>query len=278
MRTGKGLRLFVTYIILILFAVACIYPALWIVLSSFRPGSSLYSETLFPAAYTLDHYKKLFTSSSIMFPIWYMNTLKIAVFSMVGGTLMTVLTTYALSRFRFKGRQTLLSLILVLGMFSGFMTLVALYVLLLTLELLDTHTAIILVYISGAVVLSFFVAKGFLDTIPKSLEESARIDGASHFTIFWKIMMPLSKPMLTYVALTTFTGAWVDFIFARMVLRSQDKWTVAVGLWDMVNSRQNSDFTAFAAASVLIAVPITLLFMYMQRYFVEGLTAGANKG
>jgi arabinogalactan oligomer/maltooligosaccharide transport system permease protein len=163
-------------------------------------------------------------------------------------------------------------------MFPGFMSMIAIFILLFQLGLLDTHAAMILVYTAGAPVLGTFVVKGFFDTIPRSLEEAARIDGASNFTVFSRIIIPLSRPMLTYVGLTTFYGAWVDFIFARLVLRSKENWTVAVGLWDMVANFQNSNFTMFAAASVLIAVPITILFIYLQRFLVDGLTAGANKG
>lgn len=166
---------------------------------------------------------------------------------------------------------------LVLGMFPGFMSMIAIFIFLLQLNLLDTHAALILVYSAGSV-LGGFVVKGFYDTIPRSLDEAARIDGATHLQVFVKIMLPLSRPMLTYVALTTFTGAWVDFIFARLVLRSKENWTLAVGMWDLVNSFQNSNFTLFAAGAVLIAIPITLLFVFLQKFLVQGLTSGASKG
>ena len=144
------------------------------------------------------------------------------------------------------------------------------------LNLLDTHLALILVYSAGAP-LGAFVVKGFFDTIPKSPEESARIDGATHWTVFIRIMLPLSKPMITYVGLMTFAGAWGDFIFARLVLRTKEKWTLAIGLWDMVNNA-STNFTMFAAGAVLIAIPIALLYLFLQRFLVEGLTAGASKG
>lgn len=276
--TGKRIWLGVSYALLAIIAICCIYPAVWVILSSVRPGTAIYSPHLWPEQMTLDHYKGLFNDRSFPFARWYMNTLKIAVFSTIFGTLLTLLAAYALSRFRFKGRKSILSGLLVLGMFPGFMSLIAIYILLLQFDLLDTHLALILVYSAGAPVLGTFVVKGYFDTIPRSLEESARMDGASNLRVFTSIMLPLSKPILTYTAVMTFTGAWVDFIFARAVLRSQDQWTVAVGMWNMVSKFQNSNFTMFAAGSVLIAVPITILFMVMQRYFVEGLTAGASKG
>ena len=238
----------------------------------------MYSKSLIPESFTLSHYKELFTSQSFLFGTWYMNTLKIAVFSMIIGTILVLLTSYAVSRFRFKGRQNALSVILVLGMFPGFMSMIALYILLNSLDLLNTHAAMIIVYAAGAPLGGTLIMKGFLDTIPRSLDEAAKIDGATNFQIFRKIILPLSKPMITYMGLTLFVGPWVDFIFARLVLRTKENWTLAVGLWDLVNSTQDSNFTLFAAASVLIALPITLLFVFLQRLLVDGMTAGASKG
>lgn len=266
------------YAILILISLCTLYPALWVVLSSLREGSSLYSPDLIPKASTLQHYIELFESRTLLFKQWYWNTLKISVISMVLGTLLTTLVAYAFSRFRFYGRRASMSVLLSLSMFPGFMSMIAIYVLLLQMKLLDTHIAVILVYAAGAPVFGAFVSKGILDTIPRSIDESARIDGASHFRVFVSIILPLARPMLTYLALTNFVGAWVDFIFARLILRSKEQWTVAVGLWDMVSSYQNSNFTMFSAGAVLVAIPITVLFMYLQRYLVGGLTSGASKG
>lgn len=275
---SKIVRLSASYLMLIILSVIALYPALWILLSSLRPGKSLYSKTFIPEQFTFDHYTELFTSPVYMFGTWYMNTLKIALFSMIIGVFLTLLTSYAMSRFRFKIRKTALSTLLILGMFPGFMSMIAIYLLLKEFNLLDTHMALILVYSAGAPLGGTLIAKGFLDTIPRSLDEAARIDGASNFGIFTRIILPLSKPMLTYIALLQFVGPWVDFIFARLVLRTKENWTVAVGMWDMVNSNQNTNFTLFAAGAVLIAVPIMILFMFLQRLLVDGLTAGASKG
>ncbi|MEC0091588.1 sugar ABC transporter permease [Paenibacillus macquariensis] len=277
-KVKKSLSLTLSYIILIIMVIGSVYPALWVILGSVRPGKSLYSKSLIPSSFTLEHYRELFTSKSYMFGSWYMNTLKISIISMLIGIVLTLLTSYAVSRFRFRGRQTALSTVLILGMFPGFMSMIAIYLLLKEFHLLDTHLALIIVYAAGAPLGGTFIAKGFLDTIPRSLDEAARIDGASNFRIFTRIILPLSRPMLTYMALTQFVGPWVDFIFAKMVLRSKEKWTVAVGLYDMVSTNTNSNFTMFAAGAVLIAVPITILFMFLQRLLVEGLTSGASKG
>ncbi|MFC6334512.1 sugar ABC transporter permease [Paenibacillus septentrionalis] len=271
------IRLTFSYLTLIILSVCALYPSLWVIVSSFRPGGSLYSRTFFPETWSLDHYVTLFTGTQYTFGIWYVNTFKIAVFTMIFSVLLMTLSMYALSRFRFRGRKTMLTVMLILGMFPSFMSMIAIYIVLLQLNLLDTHFAMVLVYSAGAA-LGGFIVKGYFDTIPRSLDESARIDGASHLQVFLKIMLPLSRPILTFVALTSFTGVWGDFIFARLVLRTKDNYTVAVGMYELIASQTNSNFTLFAAGSVIIAIPITILFLILQRFLVQGLTAGAMKG
>lgn len=273
----SAVRLVLSYLVLIVLLICALYPSLWVLVSSFRPGGSLYSKHFLPEVWTLDHYVQLFTGTQYTFGIWYVNTLKIAFFTMIFSVLLMTLSMYALSRFRFRGRQTMLTIMLILGMFPSFMSMIAIYIILLQLNLLDTHFAMILVYSAGAA-LGGFIVKGYFDTIPRSLDEAAKIDGASHLQVFVKIMLPLSKPILTYVALTSFTGVWGDFIFARLVLRTKDNFTVAVGMYELIASQTNSNFTLFAAGAVIIAVPITLLFIFLQRFLVKGLTAGASKG
>jgi arabinogalactan oligomer/maltooligosaccharide transport system permease protein len=275
-RRSSNVKLTLSYALLIILAFVSLYPALWIVLSSLKEGNSLYSDTLIPRNFTFDHYRDLFNTTK--YPLWFMNTLKVAVLSTVLGTFLLLLTAYAVSRFRFAGRKLSLNVLLVLQMFPGFMAMIAVYVLLNTMGMLNSHWALVLVYSSGAIVTNVFVAKGFFDTIPKSLEEAARMDGASHLTVFFRIMMPLAKPMLTYASLMIFNGCFVDFIFADLVLRSEDQRTLAVGLYKMVNQRNSTEFTMFAAGAVLVALPVTMLFLLLQRNLVDGLTAGASKG
>ncbi|RED57475.1 MULTISPECIES: sugar ABC transporter permease [Cohnella] len=274
--SNARLKLGLSYAILIILTIVSLYPALWIVLSSLKEGNSLYSETLFPRQFTLDHYRELFRATK--YPLWFMNTLKIATLSTVLGTFLLLLTSYAVSRFRFAGRRFSLNTLLVLQMFPGFMAMIAVYVVLNTMGLLNSHLALVLVYSSGAIVTNVFVAKGFFDTIPSGLEEAARIDGASHLTVFFRIMIPLAKPMLTYASLMIFNGCFVDFIFADLVLRSEDQRTLAVGLYKMVNQRNSTEFTLFASGAVLVALPVMTLFLVLQRNLVDGLTAGASKG
>jgi arabinogalactan oligomer/maltooligosaccharide transport system permease protein len=278
-RTVKNVvRLSFSYILLVIIAIACIYPALWVIAASFKVGNSLYSETLIPRKMTLDHYYDLFVGEHSDFVIWFMNTIKVSTLSMIFGTILTITAAYALSRFKFTGRQNTLTVLLILGMFPGFMAMIAIYVLMDNLNLLDTHLALIIVYAAGAPLGGVFVAKGFYDTIPKSLEEAARIDGATQLGIFLRIVLPLSKPMLTFISLTIFTGTWVDFIFAKIIIQSSEKLTLAVGLFQLISDRNLSYYNTFAAGAVLAAIPITLLFLFLQRFLVEGLTAGASKG
>ncbi|MGP7819317.1 sugar ABC transporter permease [Niallia sp. 01092] len=275
-KTKKRIRLTLSYLALIIIAIICLYPAFWVILASFRPGTSLYSETLIPQTFTLEHYKHLFTN--MPFAEWYMNTLKIAIISMVCGTISTLICGYIFSTFRFTGKKHLFSSILILGLFPGYMSMIAVYILLTQLDLLNTHTAIIIFYVAGAPLINVLFAKNFFDTLPNGIIEAARIDGAGHMLIFSKIILPLSKPLIVYTSLMTFNGAFTDFIFAKLVLRSPEQKTLAVGLFDLIGKNVASQFTVFAAGCVMIALPVTLLFIFMQRYLIEGVTAGADKG
>ena len=167
---------------------------------------------------------------------------------------------------------------LILQMIPNFAALIAIYVLAVLTDLLDTHLALVLVYTGGAIPMNTYLMKGYLDTIPKELDESARMDGAGHFRIFWQIVMPLAKPMIAVIALFTFITPFTDFILARILLRSEDKFTLAVGLFEMISKQFGNEFTKFAAGAVLIAIPISILFLSLQKYFISGLTAGGTKG
>lgn len=264
------------YVLLIITAITSLYPIVWIVMSSLNPGNSLRSTSLFPDTITLKHYTDLFIKKD--FGLWYWNTLKIAFWNMILSVFLVVTTAYIFSRFRFPGRRVGLMTLLVVSMFPSFMSMVAIYVLLLNIGLLDTHLGLILVYAGGSIPFGAWLVKGYFDGIPRSLEEAAKIDGAGNFTIFFKIMMPLSTPILTFIAITNFINPWMDFILARLVLRSAENKTLAIGLYEMVSGKQNTEFTMFAAGAVMVAVPIAILYMVFQRYLIEGITAGASKG
>jgi arabinogalactan oligomer/maltooligosaccharide transport system permease protein len=208
-----------------------------------------------------------------------MNTLIVAIFTCVISTMLILMTSYTLSRLRFRARKGLLNVGLILGMFPGFMSMIAIYYILKAMGLSQTLLALILVY-SGAAGLGYFIAKGFFDTIPRSLDEAAIVDGASQNIIFWDIILPLSKPIIIYTVLVSFMVPWVDFIFVSVIMKDNyNNYTIALGLYQML-TRENifRYFTQFCAGAVLIAIPITLLFIYMQKFYVEGVTGGAVKG
>lgn len=263
------------YIILTITAIVVLYPVIWIITGSLNPGDSLFSTRLIPETLSFHHYTYLFEQTNYL--IWYKNTLKIAFWNMIISTILIVSAAYAFSRFRFRGRTQGLMAMLVLQMFPGFMGMIAIYILLLQLGLLDNHWGLILVYSAGSIPFGAWLVKGYFDGLPRSLDEAAKMDGAGHLTIFFKVMLPLSKPIVVFIAINNFIGPWMDFIFARLILRSGDKKTLAVGLFEMVTGQGNTEFTTFAAGAVLVAIPITILFFIFQDHLVEGLKAGANK-
>ncbi|TGB02386.1 sugar ABC transporter permease [Halobacillus salinus] len=275
---GKTLQLTLSYIVIIIVSAIILYPILWVIGSSFNPGNSLSGSSIFPADATLKHYKDLFDLENSNYLIWYWNTLKVCIITMVLSVIMVCLTAYSFSRFRFVGRKNGLMTFLILQMIPNFAALIAIYALANLTGLLDTHLALILVYTGGAIPMNTYLMKGYLDTIPKELDESARMDGAGNFRIFWQIVMPLAKPMIAVVSLFTFIIPFTDFILARVLLRTEEKFTLAVGLYELIADQFGNEFTKFAAGSVMIAIPIAIMFLSLQKYFVSGLTAGGTKG
>ncbi|EGJ26980.1 sugar ABC transporter permease [Streptococcus porcinus] len=278
MKNKRRFQLGLVYTTLTILAIVWLFPIVWVVLTSFRGEGTAYVNYFLPKTFTLNNYIMLFTNESFPFGRWFANTFMVASATCIISTFITVAMAYSLSRIKFKHRNGFLKLALVLNMFPGFMSMIAVYYILKALGLTQTLTALVLVYSAGAA-LGFYIAKGFFDTIPYSLDESAMIDGATRMDIFFKITLPLSKPIIVYTALLSFMGPWIDFIFAQVILGdATSKYTVAIGLFSMLQvDTINTWFRAFAAGSVLIAVPITLLFIFMQKYYVEGITGGSVK-
>ena len=273
----------IAYVVLILISIVWLAPFVMIVLQSFRSyneaGGGMV-DYLLPKTFSLDSYKWLFSDESQFFK-WYGNTFIIAFFITLGQTAMVLMVSYALSRMRFKGRELWMRVCLILGMFPGFLTMIFLYFLLKNFGLTQAGAipGLILIGVASSG-MGYYVCKGFFDTIPKSLDEAARIDGASRARIFFTLTIPLSKPIIIYTALTAFMAPWCDYIFASYVAFGySDSYNVAVALfrWVKTNDYQGY-FTRFCAGGVLIAVPITILFMCLQKYYVEGVTGGAVKG
>ena len=263
-------------------AIVWLIPIVWIVFASFSYNDTGFISTFLPEKWTLQNYIGIFTNSQFPYLHWIINTLSVAIISATLSTFIQISVAYVLSRLRFKMRKPLLQIALVLGMFPGFMSMIALYYILKGLNMLNLG-GLILVYVGGAG-LGFYVAKGFFDTIPRSLDEAAELDGATKWQVFTKIGLPLSKPMIVYTALTTFMAPWVDFIFSGIILSTSGNpktYTIAYGLYNMLSSSKGSATTFFAqfvAGCVIIAIPITILFIIMQKFYVSGITAGADKG
>ncbi|CAM4114526.1 sugar ABC transporter permease [Lederbergia lenta] len=279
MKGKKFIRLLGSYAVLLFMMVIIIYPLLWTVGASFNPGNSLVSTSIIPKNPTFEHYKELFAGKeSLQYGKWYMNSLKISVFTMIGTILSVSFTAYAFSRFRFKGRKNALTIFLLLQMIPQFSALIALFVLAQILGLMNSHWLLIVLYIGGQIPMNTYLMKGYMDSIPMDLDESAKIDGASNTRIFWQIIMPLSRPMIAVVAMNGFTGPLGDFILASTILRSPESYTLPIGLYNLVNQAMGASYTTFAAGAILISIPIAIIFIMLQKNFVSGLTSGGTKG
>lgn len=270
------------HILLAVLAFIWIMPIVWILLTSFRAEPGSYVTTFFPKGYTVANYIKLFTDRNVLnFPKMFKNTFIIAVICCLISTYFVLAVSYSLSRMRFAFRKPYMNIAMILGLFPGFMAMIAQYYILKTMGLTEGHMiriALIIVY-SACTGLGFQIAKGFFDTIPKSIDEAAMIDGATQWQIFTLITIPLSKPIIIYTVMTSFIAPWVDFIFAKVICRANsDQFTVAIGLWNMLQKEYiNEWYTCFAAGAVIISIPIAILFIYMQRFYVNGMS-GAVKG
>lgn len=260
---------------LILMSLFVMIPIFWILRSSLNEGSNLASSKLFSGKISLKNYMDLFIKTSYL--EWFWNTFKIAFLNMCISVIVIMLTSWILSRFDFKGRKFGLMTMLLLSIFPTFLSMTALYTLFLTLGLLDKPVALVIIYTAGAIPYNTWLVKGYLDGLPKSLDEASYIDGCTHFKTFFRIILPLSRPIMTYVAVSQFMLPWMDYILPNLLMSADKSKTLAVGLFTMISGKENANFTMFAAGAVCIAVPITIMFFIFQRYLVEGVSAGANK-
>ena len=281
-KTKRFVNNTIVHVSLAILAFIWVFPIIWVVLTSFRAEKGSYVSTFLPRSYTLDNYIKLFTDTSILnFPRMFMNTLIIAIFSCLIATFYTLAVSYCLSRLKFKLRKPYMNMAMILGLFPGFMSMVAVYFILKAAGLTEGNlirVALILCY-SGGAELGFQIAKGFFDTIPYAVDEAAILDGCTKWQVFTKVTLPLSKPIIVYTVLTAFMAPWLDFIFAKVICRANsDQYTIAIGLWKMLEKEYiDSWYTSFAAGAVLISIPIAILFLCMQKYYVDGVS-GAVKG
>lgn len=274
----------IAHIALVLISMFWLFPFVGIVLQSFRSyltEDGTMVSYLVPKHFSLDNYAYLFNTGDSKFLRWYLNTFIIALFVALGQTIMVLMVSYALSRMRFKGREFLMRFWLILGMFPGFLSMICLYFLLRNVGLTQAGAVPGLILVSVASSgMGYYVCKGFFDTIPKTLDEAARIDGATRAQIFFNMIIPLSKPIIIYTALVAFMAPWCDYVFASYIAFGySDSYNVAVALYQWVNDNQYAVYyTRFCAGGVLVAIPVTILFMCLQKYYVEGVTGGAVKG
>lgn len=260
----------------VIVSLTVLYPMVYVVSGSVAPGNSIADMDPKPFArgVTWAHFKYLFKQTQ--YGLWFLNTLKIAVSTSVITMVITSLSAYIFSRFRFTIKKPMLMSLLILQVFPSFVGMIAIYVIIQRIGGFDTLWGLVLVYIAGNIPYDVWMVKSYIDTIPKSLDEAARIDGASHFRIWATIVMPVAKPIITFLGITTFTGPWMDFIFPKMILRSPEKQTLALGLFSFVTDKKN-EFTTFAAGSIIIAIPFVIFFIFTQKAMMMSMGAGAVK-
>ena len=284
--TKRRIGNIIAYTILVLMSIIWIFPFICIVLQSFRVESTWPTGYIIPDEWGFDNYVRLF--KEFKFLKWFKNTFIIALFASVIQTFMVLCMSYTLSRLRFKGRKFLMNTMLILGMFPGMLTMIILYRVLADMDVFGKYgltqanavPGLILVYTASSA-MGYHVSKGFFDTIPKSLDEAARVDGATRAQVLFKVILPLAKPIVIYTLLTAFMGPWGDFVFASYVaFNNSDGMNVAVGLNNLVSTSSGLtyNYTVFCAGGVIVAIPITILFICLQKYYVEGVTGGAVKG
>ncbi|HNX13646.1 MAG TPA: sugar ABC transporter permease [Oscillospiraceae bacterium] len=265
------------YILLILISAIWLIPFIYLIFQAFRGESTGMVNYIFPRQWSLKNFVSLFTKTEFL--QWFANTLIIALVVSVFQTIIVLMVSYTLSRMRFRGRRFLMNLILVLGMFPGFMSMIAVYFVLKLIGLTQNIVGLMLIYV-GSSGMGYYIAKGYFDTIPRALDEAARIDGANRRTVFYQIILPMAKPIVIYTTLMAFMAPWGDYMFASLIAFGNTKsYNVAVGLYTFLDKEHIVNyFTRFCAGGVIIAIPITILFMLLQKYYVAGVTGGAVKG
>ena len=283
-KTQKLVSDIVVHAFLVVISVIWLVPFIWLIAHSFRAGDlqGLHYNSFLPQEYTLDNYVKLFTmTDNLDFPRMFLNTFVIAIFSCLISSFFVLAVSYCMSRVKWKLRKPYMNMAMVINLFPGFMSMVAIYFLLKAMGLTEgakLPLALVICYSAGAGT-GFYVMKGYMDTIPKSLDEAAYLDGATKWQTFIQVTLPLCKPMIVYQVITAFMGPWMDFIFAKIIVRSEaEYYTVSIGLWRMLEMEfVSSWFTRFCAGAVVVAVPISILFMITQKFYQEAM-GGAVKG
>lgn len=272
----RRLNHILTYLYLIALSIIIIYPLLITVMSAFKSGNVVAFKLDGSTNFTFDNFLGLFNET--LYGTWYLNTLIIATVTMIIQTSIVVLAGYAYSRYNFVARKQSLVFFLIIQMVPTMAALTAFFVMALMLNALNKSWFLIFLYIGGGIPMNAWLMKGYFDTVPISLDESAKLDGAGHFRRFWQIVLPLVRPMIAIQALWAFMGPFGDFILSKFLLREKEFYTVAVGLQTFISDPKNLKISYFAAGAILIALPISILFFFLQKNFVSGLTSGGDKG
>lgn len=271
----------ITYIFLSIMCIVWLLPFFWLIMQSFRDGKGQFISTFLPTSYTLNNYKALVTEFSVMnFPRMFLNTLFVAICSCILSTFLVLSVSYCTSRLKWKMRRPYMNGAMVINLFPGFMTMVAVYFILKALGMTEgdkIYLSLIICFSSGAGA-NFYVMKGYMDTIPRSLDEAAYLDGATRWQAFTRITLPLCKPMIVYQIVTSFMAPWIDFIFAKIITGTKDKyWTVSIGLFNMLEKEYvDTWFVRFCAGAVLVALPISILYIFTQRFYQEAMSGGVK--
>jgi arabinogalactan oligomer/maltooligosaccharide transport system permease protein len=283
-RRQRQLSIIIRWIIAVFLILFAVFPVLWIISAAFNPADTLATQTLIPRNAGVDNFRELFSSPVFPYWTWYWNSLKIATITTILSISITTLAAYAFSRFRFQGRVTMLKALLLIQVFPGLLAMVAIFLMISQIgEIaprfgLDTHTGLILVYLGGAMGINIWLIKGFFDTVPRDIDESAMVDGATHWQIFTQLLLPLMRPILIVVGILSFIGTYGDFVLARVLLKSTEQYTLMVGLQIFTSGQFSQKWGQFTAGAILGALPIMIIYLVLQDQIVGGLTQGSVKG
>ena len=282
--TQRQLSIIIRLIISVFLIIFAVFPIVWVISASFNPIATLANQRLIPENAGWGNYTRLLTSNVFPFWRWFGNSLKISSISTVLSVSITTVAAYAFSRFRFTGRQNLLKLILLIQVFPGLLAIVAIFLMIsdvgdvIPFFGLDTHAGLIMVYMGGAMGINIWLMKGFFDTIPRAIDESAMVDGASHWQIFTQLLLPLMRPILVVIGILSFIGTYGDFVLARILLKSTEQYTLMVGLQIFTSGQFAQQWGQFTAGALIGALPIMIIYLALQDQIVGGLTQGAVKG
>ena len=278
----KKLKVIWKHVLLTILSAIWLIPLVWLLVTSLSAYKGINTMHFFPEKWSLDNYAQLFFRPDTVanFPAWFRNSMIIGVACCIISTSFVLMVAYAMSCMRFRARKPLMSFAIILGMFPGVLSMIAIYFVMKLIGLTNSMLGLIVIYSAGSG-LGYLICKGFFDTIPVSLRESAKLEGASQLTIFTKIVIPLSKPIIVYTVINSFLTPWMDFVMAKLMIRSKNPqdWTVAMGLYNLVQrTLVGNYFSVFCAGGIIVAIPISVLFIIMQKFYVEGITGGAVKG